>query len=51
MGQGWMTVYRMMKVGGEFLNPEDKTMSLANPKPGPGQLDTDDYVERSRRMH
>jgi len=51
MGQGWITVYRMMKVGGGFLNPEDKNKGLANPKPRPGQLDADDYVERSRRMH
>ena len=51
MGQGWITVYRMMKVGGGFLNPEDENQGLANPKPRPGQLDADDYVERSRRMH
>lgn len=51
MGQGWITVYRMMKVGGGFLNPEDAAAGLANPKPRPGQLDADDYVERSRRMH
>jgi uncharacterized MAPEG superfamily protein len=50
MGQGWITVYRMMKVGGGFLNPEDVAAGLANPKPRPGQLDADDYVERSRRM-
>lgn len=51
MGQGWMTVVRMMKVGGGFLNPEDANAGLANPKPRAGQLDPDDYVERSRRMH
>ena len=51
MGQGWITVYRMMKVGGGFLNPEDKAAGWTNPKPRPGQLDPDDYVERSRRMH
>jgi uncharacterized MAPEG superfamily protein len=51
MGQGWLTVYRMMKVGGGFLNPEDARPGLANPKPRAGQLDLDDYVERSRRMH
>ena len=51
MGQGWITVYRMMKVGGGFLNPEDEAPGLVNPKPRPGQLDADDYVERSRRMH
>ena len=51
MGQGWITVFRMMKVGGGFLNPEDESQGLTNPKPRPGQLDADDYVERSRRMH
>jgi glutathione S-transferase len=51
MGQGWITVYRMMKVGGGFLNPEDGAAGWTNPKPRPGQLDADDYVERSRRMH
>jgi uncharacterized MAPEG superfamily protein len=51
MGQGWITVARMMKVGGGFLNPEDEARGWTNPKPGPGQLDADDYVERSRRMH
>jgi uncharacterized MAPEG superfamily protein len=50
MGQGWITVYRMLKVSGGFLNPEDAAKGLANPKPRPGQLDADDYVERSRRM-
>ena len=51
MGQGWMTVARMMKVGGGFLNPEDQAAGWTNPKPRSGQLDPDDYVERSRRMH
>jgi uncharacterized MAPEG superfamily protein len=51
MGQGWITVQRMMKVGGGFLNPEDEGRGWANPKPRPGQRDPDDHVERSRRMH
>ena len=51
MGQGWITVYRMMKVGGGFLNPEDAAPGMVNPSPRSGQLDVDDYVERSRRMH
>ena len=51
MGQGWITVARMMKIGGGFLNPEDAAAGLANTKPRPGQLDLDDSVERSRRMH
>ena len=51
MGQGWITVARMMKVGGGFLNPEDANQGMTNPSPRPGQLDADEYVERSRRMH
>ena len=51
MGQGWITVARMMKVGGGFLNPEDANPGKVNPTPRPGQLDADEYVERSRRMH
>jgi len=51
MGQGWITVFRMMKVGEGFLNPEDENQGLTNPNPRPGQLDPNDYVERSRRMH
>jgi len=51
MGQGWITVARMMKVSGGFLNPEDAAAGMTNPSPRPGQLDADEYVERSRRMH
>ena len=51
MGQGWVTVARMLKVGGGFVSPEDAKPGLANPHPRPGQLDADEYVERSRRIH
>lgn len=51
MGQGWMTVYRLMKVSGGYSSPEDARPGPLNPHPRPGQLDIDDYVERSRRMH
>jgi len=51
MGQGWMTVYRLMKVGGGYASPEDANKGLLNPRPRPGQIDLDDYVDRSRRMH
>ena len=51
MAQGWVTVYRLMKVGGGYASPEDARPGLLNRKPRPGQLDIDDYVERSRRMH
>jgi glutathione S-transferase len=51
MGQGWVSVYRLMKVGGGYASPEDANKGLLNPDPRPGQLDLDDYVDRSRRMH
>lgn len=51
MAQGWITVARMMKVGGGFVNPEDARPGWTNPKPRPGQLELHEDVERSRRMH
>jgi uncharacterized MAPEG superfamily protein len=51
MGQGWMTVYRMMKVSGGYAAPEDLRPGLINKAPDPKQLDVNDYVDRSRRMH
>ncbi|WP_397541881.1 MAPEG family protein [Roseovarius salis] len=51
MGQGWMTVYRMMKSGAGMVTPEDLRPTPLNRSPRPGQLDPDDYVDRSRRMH
>lgn len=51
MGQGWMTVYRMMKVGGGYAAPEDLRPGLINKAPDPKQLEVNDYVDRSRRMH
>ncbi len=49
--QPWMTVARMMKVGGGFRNPEDAKASPINPTPSLGQLDPNEYVERSRRLN
>lgn len=51
MGQGWMTVYRMLKVGGGWATPEDLRAGPINPRPDPSQLEVNDYVDRSRRMH
>jgi uncharacterized MAPEG superfamily protein len=51
MGQGWMTVYRMMKVGSGYAAPEDLRPGLLNKAPDPQQLEVNDYVDRSRRMH
>lgn len=51
MSQGWITVFRMVKVNGGFRYPEDAQQSLANPHPSSKQLLPNEYVERSRRMH
>lgn len=51
MGQGWMTVVRMMKSNSGFASPEDTRQGLFNPNPSPSQTDLNDYVDRSRRMH
>lgn len=51
MGQGWMTVFRMMKAGGGWASPEDLRKGALNPHPDPSQLEPNDYVDRSRRIH
>ncbi|HVS12731.1 MAG TPA: MAPEG family protein [Thermoanaerobaculia bacterium] len=51
LGHGWLTVWAMLSRKGGFLNPEDANRGAANPAPRPGQLDPDDLVERTRRMH
>jgi len=51
MMQPWMTVYRMMKVRAGFRSPEDAKKSPLNPLPVEGQLEANEYVERSRRMN
>lgn len=49
--QPWMTVVRMMSVRAGFRSPEDAKKSPLNPNPEPGQLEPNEYVERSRRMN
>ena len=51
MLQPWMTVVRMMKVGGGFRSPEDAKKSPLNPKPDLTQLTVNEYVDRSRRIN
>ena len=51
MGQGWMTVYRMTKSNAGLVSPEDLQPGPFNKTPDPSQLDPNDYVERSRRIH
>ncbi len=51
MMQPWMTVARMMKVGGGFRSPEDLKKTPLNPNPQPEQLEINEYVDRSRRLN
>jgi len=51
MGQGWMTVYRMLKVKGGWASPEDLRPGAINRNPRPEQLAVNEYVDRSRRIH
>ena len=51
MLQPWITVQRMLKVGGGYASPEDARISPINPNPREGQLDVNEYVDRSRRMN
>jgi uncharacterized MAPEG superfamily protein len=51
IGHAFLTVYRMMRSDGGFLNPEDARKTILNPNPYDGQLAPSDYVERARRMH
>ena len=51
MLQPWMTVIRMMSVRAGFRSPEDAKKSPLNPNPEPGQLEPNEYVERSRRLN
>ncbi|UCF76780.1 MAG: MAPEG family protein [Betaproteobacteria bacterium] len=51
MGQGWMTVYRMLKISSGWASPEDLQAGLINRNPHAAQLERNDYVDRSRRIH
>jgi glutathione S-transferase len=47
----WLTVARMLKVKGGYRLPEDARRTPLNRNPTPGQLENNDYVERTRRLH
>lgn len=51
IGHAFLTVYRMTKMKGGYLNPEDMRKTFLNPEPVAGQTEANDYVERARRMH
>jgi glutathione S-transferase len=47
----WLTVARMLQVNGGFRSPEDLKKTPFNPNPNPNQLETNDAVDRIRRIH
>jgi len=51
MLQPWITVQRMLKVSAGFRSPEDAKKTPVNPEPREGQLDVNEYVDRSRRIN
>jgi len=51
MVQPWITVQRMMKVRAGFRSPEDLKQTPLNPEPREGQLEVNEYVDRSRRIN
>lgn len=51
MIQPWMTVQRMLKFRAGFRSPEDAKRSPVNPQPHEGQLEVNEYIDRSRRMN
>lgn len=51
MGQGWMTVVKMIRGDAGLLDPEDLLPGPANRNPRPDQLEPNEEVERSRRIH
>lgn len=51
MGQGWMTVHHILKVGAGYASAEDLQKGLINKNPDPSQIDVNEYVDRSRRIH
>ena len=51
MGQGWITVVRMLSTNAGMVNPEDLRPGAINKTPDPSQLEPNESVERSRRMH
>lgn len=51
VSMSWLTVVRMMTVKGGYRSPEDLRKTLLNPEPDAKQLESNEYVERVRRIH
>lgn len=47
----WLTVLRMRQEKGGFRSPEDLRRTPLNPDPNPKQLEPNERVERTRRIH
>jgi glutathione S-transferase len=50
VGMSWLTVVRMLQVNGGFRSPEDIGKTPLNPAPDPRQLESNERVERIRRI-
>ncbi len=47
----WLTVFRMVQAKGGYRSPEDIRKTRLNPDPNPKQLEPNEAVERTRRIH
>jgi glutathione S-transferase len=50
VAMSWLTVFRMIQVKGGFRSPEDIRRTKLNPEPSPKQLESNEYVDRIRRI-
>jgi glutathione S-transferase len=50
VAMSWLTVIRMMQVRGGFRSPEDLKKTILNPAPDPRQLESNESVDRIRRI-
>ena len=50
VGMSWLTVFRMIRVKGGFRSPEDIRKTALNPEPSQKQLESNEYVDRIRRI-
>jgi glutathione S-transferase len=50
VSMAWLTVLRMIQVGGGYRAPEDLRKTPLNPAPDPAQIAPDERVERFRRI-
>jgi glutathione S-transferase len=51
VSMSWLTVVRMLQANGGFRSPEDLRRTPLNPAPDPKQLQSDERVDRIRRIH